>query len=80
MLRLLAATIAVIKANARLANDVWRSLAGTKHYTARGNFTVATEFTPEFQGVILKTVASVIPATTKQLQKLSGPAVEDFPP
>ena len=75
-----AATTAAIKANARLAADVWRSMAGTKYFLARGSFSVAEELTPDIQRFILKKVAGVTTATTRQLQSLAELAVEDFFP
>eukprot|EP00904_Undaria_pinnatifida_P010033 jgi/Undpi1/615/HiC_scaffold_10.g04079.m1 len=75
-----AATTAAINANARLAADVWRSMAGTKYFLARGNFSVAEELTPDIQRFILKKVAGFTTATTRQLQSLAELAVEDFFP
>eukprot|EP00904_Undaria_pinnatifida_P000992 jgi/Undpi1/10894/HiC_scaffold_3.g01420.m1 len=76
----LAAATAAIKANARLAAEVWRSMAGTKYFIARGSFSVAEPLTPDILGFILKEVASVSPASTKQLQHLAELAVQDFFP
>lgn len=58
---------AAIKGNARLAADVWQSLAGTRYYIAWGSFSVAEELTPEILDFILKTVAGVTPVMIKQL-------------
>eukprot|EP00904_Undaria_pinnatifida_P009624 jgi/Undpi1/5792/HiC_scaffold_2.g01066.m1 len=76
----LAAATAAIKANARLAAEVWRSMAGAKYFIARGSFSVAEPLTPDILGFILKEVASVSPASTKQLQHLAELAVQDFFP
>eukprot|EP00904_Undaria_pinnatifida_P012463 jgi/Undpi1/8347/HiC_scaffold_25.g10815.m1 len=67
----LAAATAAIKANARLAAEVWRSIAGTMYFIACGSFSVAEPLTPDILGFILEEVASVSPASTKQLQHLA---------
>ena len=61
----LAAVTAAIKANARLAAEVWRSMAGTKYFITRGSFSVAEPLTPDILGFILKEVSSVSSASRK---------------
>ena len=55
-------------------------MAGAKYFIARGSFSVAEPLTPDILGFILKEVASVSPASTKQLQHLAELAVQDFFP
>ena len=74
----LAAGTAAIKAIARLAAEVWRSMAGTKYFIARGSFSVAEPLTQDILGFTLKEVASVSPASTKQLQHLAELVVQNF--
>ena len=69
-----------IKANARLAAELWRSLAGAKYFLARGGFSVAEELSPDLLRLVLKKIASVSVACTTQLQARSDFAVEDFFP
>ena len=56
---------------------MWRSLAGTKYFLARGSFS-ESELSPDLLWLILKTIAGVSVACTKQLQGLSELVVEDF--
>ena len=74
------AASAAIEANARLAVEMWRSLAGTKYFLARGGFSVAEELSSDLLCLIRKKIAGVSVACTKQLQALSEFAVEDFFP
>ena len=59
---------------------MWRSLAGTKYFLARGGFGVAEELSPDRLILILKKITGVSVACTKQLQALSESAVEDIFP
>ena len=74
------AASAAIEANARLAVEMWRSLAGTKYFLARGGVSVAEELSSDLLCLIRKKIAGVSVACTKQLQALSEFAVEDFFP
>ena len=75
-----AAASVAIKANAGLAAELWRSLAGPKYFLARGSFSVAEDLSPDLLRLILKRIAGVSVACTNQLQGLSDFAVGCPPP
>ena len=69
---------ATIKANTRLAAELWWSLAGIKCFLAHGSFSVVEELSSDLLSIILKRIVGVSVACTKQLQGLSEFAVKGF--
>lgn len=73
-----AASSTTIKANPTQAVEVWRSLAGTKYYGARGSFSITGDVSHDVLNLVFKKMVRVSDVSAKQLQALSDFSVEAF--